>query len=251
MRRQRPRELDGILALVLAGGLGTRLRTAYAEGPKSLAPVMGRPFLDHLLDWLHFSGITDVVLCVGYKAELIRERYQSEFTTGVRISYSEEREPLGTGGAIKNAEALVHSDTFLVLNGDSFADVCLRRLIRFHRQRKALATLTLAPRPKDLRYGSVRVNTRREVQGFLEKRASGARDGKRAQTWINSGIYAFQKEFLSMIPRGRVVSLETEIFPRLVGNRFYGFPARGYFIDIGVPADYRQAQHDFRERLLQ
>lgn len=250
-RGREPNKGNEVLALILAGGLGVRLRTAYSDGPKSLAPITGRPFLDHLLNWLQFSGFTDVVLCVGYKAEQIRDRYQSGCSCGLRISYSQESEPLGTAGAIKNAEGLVHSDTFLVLNGDSFADVCLRRLVRFHRQRKALATLTLAPKPKGSRYGSVRVNARGEVLGFVEKCAAGARDSKRGRTWINGGVYAFQKELLSMIPRGRTVSLETEIFPRLVGHKFYGFPAEGYFVDIGVPADYRRAQQDFPERLPQ
>jgi NDP-sugar pyrophosphorylase family protein len=207
--------------------------------------------LDHLLDWLQFSGVTDVVLCVGYKAGQIRERYQSGFGNGIRISYSQENEPLGTAGAIKNAEALVRSDTFVVLNGDSFADVCLRRLVRFHRQRKAVATLTLVPKPQGSRYGSVRVNARREVRDFVEKSTPDAGDNKLGRTWINGGVYAFQKELLSMIPSGRTVSLEKEIFPRLVGHKFYGFPAEGYFVDIGVPADYRRAQQDFPERSKQ
>jgi NDP-sugar pyrophosphorylase family protein len=237
-----------VQALVLAGGLGKRLRAAYANGPKSLAPVGGRPFLDYLMRWLQISGFSDIVLCVGYKTEQIQERYQDGRHWGLRISYSLEKEPLGTAGAIKNAEVLLQVDTFLVLNGDSFTDVPLRELIQFHRRRKGLATLTLAPAPEESRYGSVRMNASGEILGFLEKDSGGAMDDKRGRRWINGGVYAFQKELLSVIPPGRPVSLETEIFPQLVGHRFCGFPTDGYFIDIGVPADYRRAQKEFRER---
>src|SRR5713226_9914788 len=145
-------------ALILAGGLGKRLRAAYANAPKSLAPVAGRPFLDYLMRWLQVSGFSNVVLCVGYKAEQIRERYQDGRHWGLRISYSVEKEPLGTAGAIKNAEALLQGNAFLVLNGDSFTDVSLRDLVQFHRRRRGLATLALAPAPEDSRYGSVHMN---------------------------------------------------------------------------------------------
>jgi NDP-sugar pyrophosphorylase family protein len=237
-----------VQACVLAGGLGTRLRLAYANGPKSLAPVAGRPFLDYLMRWLQLSGFNDVVLCVGYKTEQIRERYQDGRHWGLRISYAVEKEPLGTAGAIKNAEALLQGDLFLVLNGDSFTDVSLRDLVQFHRRSRGLATLALAPAPEDSRYGFVNMNASGEILGFLEKDSPGVVGG--GPSWINSGVYAFQKELLSIIPSGRSVSLETEIFPRLVGQQFYGFPTNGYFIDIGVPADYRRAQKEFRERFL-
>jgi D-glycero-alpha-D-manno-heptose 1-phosphate guanylyltransferase len=238
-------------ALILAGGLGNRLRAAYANGPKSLAPVAGRPFLDYLMRWLQVSGFSNVVLCVGYKTEQIRERYQDGQHWGLRISYSVEKEPLGTAGAIKNAEALLQGDAFLVLNGDSFTDVSLGDLVQFHRRRRGLATVTLAPAPEESRYGSVRVNARGEILGFAEKGSAGTRDGKRGRTWINGGVYAFQKDLLRVIPRGRPVSLETEIFPHLIDHQFYGFPTDGYFIDIGVPADYRRAQKQFRGRFPQ
>jgi D-glycero-alpha-D-manno-heptose 1-phosphate guanylyltransferase len=251
MRRPAANGTNANLALILAGGLGTRLRDCYADGPKSLAPVTGRPFLDHLLSWLQFSGISDVVLCVGYKAEQIRQRYQSGANWGVRVSYSLEEEPLGTAGAIKNAEALVHSRTFLVLNGDSFTDVSIRELVEFHRMRKGLATVALAPTPAESRYGSVQVNARGEILGFVEKGSAAPMQDKAERIWINGGVYVFQKDLLGVIPSGRPVSLETEIFPQLVGNHFYGFQTDGYFIDIGLPADYRRAQIEFRERFPQ
>jgi NDP-sugar pyrophosphorylase family protein len=233
-------------ALILAGGLGKRLQAAYADGPKSLAPVAGRPFLDYLMRSLRVSGFNNVVLCVGYRADQIRERYQEGRHWGLRISYSVEEELLGTAGAIKNAEALLQGEAFLVLNGDSFTDVSLQDLLLFHRRRRGLATIALAPAPEESRYGSVHVNASGEILAFREKQSLGVLDDGRS--WINRGVYVFQKKLLSMIPRGRPVSLETEIFPRLVGQQLFGFPTNGYFIDIGVPEDYRRAQEEFRER---
>ena len=234
--------------LVLAGGLGKRLRTAYADGPKCLAPVAGRPFLDYLLRWLQISSFEDVVLCVGYKAERVQQRYQDGRQWGLRISYSVEEKPLGTAGAIKNAETMIRSDTFLVLNGDSVADVSLRELVRFHRRKKGIATLMLAPSPGGSRYGYVRVDDSGKVLGFVEKDLPNSTDNRLDRSWINGGVYAFQKNVLGLISRGRPVSLEAEIFPQLVGQQFYGFVTDGYFIDIGVPEDFERAQNEFRER---
>jgi D-glycero-alpha-D-manno-heptose 1-phosphate guanylyltransferase len=242
---------EKLQVLILAGGLGKRLRAAYADGPKSLAPVAGRPFLDYLMSWLQVSGFSNVVLCVGYRTEQIRERYQKGRDWGLRISYSEENEPLGTAGAIKNAEALIQGDAFLVLNGDSFTDFSLRQLVQFHRQKKGLATMVLAPAPEDSRYGSVHLNASGEILSFLEKQSRAVLDDKRGCSWINGGVYVFQKEMLGMIRRGRSASLEAEIFPQLVGQGFYGFPTNSYFIDIGVPADYRRAQEEFTKRFSQ
>ena len=239
-----------ISALILAGGLGTRLRSSFATGPKSLAPVVGRPFLDYLLRWLQSSGFTEVVLCVGYKALQIQRRYQTGRDWGLRISYAVEKQPLGTAGALKNAEPLVRSNSFLVLNGDSFVDISLQELIRFHRKKKGLATLTLTTVSKPSRYGSVRVNSRSEILGFVEKASADGKNGRAGSTWINGGAYVLEKNLMRMIPTDRSVSLESEVFPRLVGHRFYGFTSESYFIDIGVPADFRRAQKDFRGRFL-
>lgn len=237
--------------LILAGGLGTRLRLAYANGPKSLAPVAGRPFLDYLIGWVQAQGFHEVVLCVGYKTEQIQERYQDGRDWGIRVAYSVEKDALGTAGAIKNAQGLLQANTFFVLNGDSFTDVSLTGLLQFHRQSMAIATLTLALAPEEPRYGSVQMHDSGKILGFVEKDApSTLRDGP-GRSWINGGVYVFQKELLSMIPLGRRVSLENEIFPKLVGQQFYGFPTEGYFIDIGVPSDYRRAQKEFGERFHQ
>jgi NDP-sugar pyrophosphorylase family protein len=134
-------------AVILAGGLGNRLRSAFPDGPKCLAPVAGLPFLDYLIRLLQGFGFADIVLCVGYRASDIQERYKDGADRGLHITYSIEETHLGTAGAVKNAESLLHGETFLVLNGDSFVDADLAGLVRFHRHCRALATLTLVPAP--------------------------------------------------------------------------------------------------------
>lgn len=241
-------KLRGVPVVILAGGLGKRLRVACSGTPKSLAPVAGQPFLDYLMRWVSASGFADIVLCVGYRAEDIQQRYRDGAAWGLHIAYSIETELMGTAGAIKQAEALLTAPAFLVLNGDSFVEADLEELLEFHRRRHALATVALAPAPLDSRYGSVRVDDSAKILGFVEKDSTSFVDNKVERTWINGGVYAFQNDLLSLIPSGRPVSLEIEIFPRLVGHQFYGFPTNGYFIDIGSPADYQRAQKEFRER---
>lgn len=242
-----PRSPHDTVALVLAGGLGTRLRSVYRAGPKVLAPVANRPFLDYLLRWLRLAGFSDVVLCVGYKREQIQRRYKSGDSWGLRLSYSAENEPLGTGGAIKLAQRHIHSKHLVVLNGDSFVDVDLSALLQFHRRHRALATMALAQAPPGDRYGNVRVNAARKILEFVEK---GSRSSiKEMQPkWINGGVYVFRRELLRLIPAGRPVSLERDIFPKIKGRPFYGYPVAGYFIDIGVPKDYGKAQREFPKR---
>lgn len=241
-------KLRGVPVVILAGGLGKRLRVAWSDAPKCLAPVAGQPFLDYLLRRVSASGLADIVMCLGHRAEDIQQRYHDGSAWGVHIAYSVETQLMGTAGAIKQAEGLLTAPAFLVLNGDSFLDVDLDELLEFHWCRHALATLALAPARLDSRYGSVRVDDSGKVLGFFEKDSPGTVDDKRERTWINGGVYAFQKDLLSLIPRGRPVSLETEIFPQLVGQQFYGFATDGYFIDIGVPEDFAWAQKEFRER---
>ncbi len=238
----------GTVALVLAGGLGKRLRSVFSTGPKVLAPVANRPFLDYLLRWLRLADFSDVVLCVGYKREQIQRRYKSGRDWGLRLSYSAEDEPLGTAGAIKRAQKHIHSKHFVVLNGDSFVDVDFSALLRFHSRHRALATIALAPAPPGDRYGHVRVNARGKILEFVEKGTSPPSSKGMQPKWINAGVYIFRREVLRLIPTGRPVSLERDIFPKIEGQPFYGYPVSGYFIDIGVPKDYEKAQREFPKR---
>lgn len=224
-------------ALVLCGGLGTRLWPVYNDGPKALAPVSGRPFLDYMLDWLRQQGVRRVVLCVGFRAAQIQALYP-EGAGEPAIRYAVETAPLGTAGAVKNAENLIDSERFFVLNGDSLADVSLRALLDFHCEHAAAATIATVPVDAAARFGSVLLDAEARVTGFLEK-AENPRAGLQI---VNAGVYLLERAVLAGIPAGRAVSFEREVFPALVGNGLYGCVTNGSFIDIGVPEDLASAQ---------
>jgi D-glycero-alpha-D-manno-heptose 1-phosphate guanylyltransferase len=237
-------------ALILAGGLGTRLRTAYAAGPKSLAPVGGRPFLDYLLSWLQTEGVEDVVLCVGYKRSQIRKHVGSGRKWGMRVRYSVEQKLLGTGGAVKKAGRMIGGTRVFVVNGDTFLAVNLREMSAFHRNRKGWGTLAAAKVADARRFGALRLDPTGQITAFEEKSVGSARGrGAHPRRRINGGVYLVEKKLLSEIPARGPVSLEREVFARLVGNgRLFGFVTDGYFLDIGVPDDFRRAQSELPER---
>ncbi len=219
-------------ALILAGGAGTRLRPVLPELNKPMAPISGRPFLEYLLLQLKKHGVQDVTLCVGYKAHLIQSYFSAGGRWGLRVRYSHETDFLGTGGAIKRAEAFIHADSFFVMNGDSLFDMDLRALMRYHRDRQATATLALAEVEDTQRYGAVSVDASGRITSFIEK-GKGSAEGL-----INAGVYVFARKVLDVIPGGQPVSLEREVLPRLIERGLYGLPSKGYFVDIGVPTDY-------------
>jgi NDP-sugar pyrophosphorylase family protein len=226
-------------AVVLSGGLGTRLHPVYNEGPKVLAPVAGYPFLAYVLAWLRRQGIASVILCVGYKHSQIQELFPEECGF-MKICYSVEAEPLGTAGALKHAESSIYGDCMFVMNGDSLLDVSLSHLLSFHRARGALATLAVAEVASATRYGTVVMDEECRICAFREK--SEYPEAGRQQ--VNGGVYVLDREVLQWIPPHRAVSLEREIFPALIGKRLYGYATRGFFIDIGVPEDFQRAQSE-------
>lgn len=225
-------------ALILAGGAGTRLRPVLPGLNKPMAPISGRPFLEYLFLQLKKHGVEDVTLCVGYKAHLIEAYCGTGERWGLRLSYSHETDFLGTGGALKHAEELIHADNFFVMNGDSLLDVDLRALMRHHRDSHALATLALATVEDTRRYGAVSLDQSRRIVKFIEK------GGSHAEGLINGGVYVFARKVLDVIPGGQPVSLERDVLPALIEQGLYGLPSNGYFVDIGVPADYLALQSD-------
>jgi NDP-sugar pyrophosphorylase family protein len=237
-------------ALILAGGLGKRLRAAYAAGPKSLAPVGRQPFLDYLLKWLRAEGVEDVILCVGYKRSRIRRHVGSGRKWGLRVRYSIEKKLLGTAGAVKKAGEMLAGERVFVVNGDTFLDVNLRKMSAFHRDQKGWATLAVARVADARRFGTLQLDPRGRVTVFLEKSASGADDTCACpRRQINGGVYLFEKKLFSRIPARGQVSLEKEVFPRLLlEKRLFGFVTDGYFLDIGVTDDFRRAQTELPER---
>lgn len=335
-------------AVILCGGLGLRLRPAIQDKPKCLAPIGGRPFLEWLLGSLQRQGCAKVILCLGYGSEHVLEFLERRETRDERqgppdsefripnsgygprmeIRYVLEQQPLGTGGALRNAAPLIQADHFLAMNGDTIFDVDLEELLRSHVRRDALATIAVRRNPAETaRYGGVTVDPDGRIVRFSEKgvdndlirrpphparvtrhplpqggeeqsireRAQGGgeaaidnheeRQNSRAKnqqgnvgqpptpnpqpplpvsgitstgagkdagpTFINGGVYAFAKEIFEVISGPpEPSSLEKDVFPSIVGQRFYGFPGDGYFLDIGIPEDYQKAQTELPQRLM-
>ncbi len=212
-------------AAILVGGRGTRLRAVLPDQQKVFAPVAGKPFLYRLLDQIATAGIQRVVLCAGYKSEQVEQIGASY--RGLTIRYSIEREPLGTAGALKNAEL---ETPVIAMNGDSFCDVDLRQLTEPN-------TIVVREIADTSASGRIEFDANHIITRFSEK-------GQAGPGWINAGIYLLNREFLDSIPAGRC-SIEREVFPAWVG-RLKAFPTRGRFLDIGTPESYATAQRFFQ-----
>jgi D-glycero-alpha-D-manno-heptose 1-phosphate guanylyltransferase len=223
--------------LVLAGGMGTRLREIVDDRPKPMALISNKPFLEYLIIQLKGQSLTDIVLCIGYLGEQIKRYFDDGHKWGVHISYSYEKELLGTGGAVKLAEKMVQGENFLVMNGDSFLDIDLHKLIDYHLTKKALVTMALVEVEDPSRYGVVEINKKGEIERFMEKGSISS------SKLINGGIYVLHRKIFDYIPDGKV-SLEKEVFPNLIGKSFFGMLAKGFFIDIGVPETYKMLQEN-------
>ena len=232
-------------AIVLVGGEGTRLRPLTSDTPKPAVTLVDRPFLAYAIEWLAAHGVTEVVLACGFLPDVLREALgDEERHAGVAITYVAEPEPLGTAGAIRfAAEALGDrlQERFFALNGDVLTDLDLSALLRAHDERGASATIGLHPVEDSSAYGLVRCDEEGRVLEFLEK------TGEEVPGEINAGAYVLQRSVLDLIPAGRAVSIEREVFPRLVGEGLCGLLLEGYWKDIGTPERYLQASWDILE----
>lgn len=217
-------------AIILAGGQGLRLREILKDIPKPMAPLGGRPFLEYLILQLIRWNIREIILSVGYKGNLIKSHFGNGKKWGVNISYSTEKKPLGTGGALKIAVQKIDDEQFIVMNGDSFLDIDFNALIDFHRKNSAMATMGLVHINDTSRYGRVETDGNGRVVALVEK-------GIKGKGNINGGIYIFNHKIANVISSGNI-SLEKEVLPVLIGQGFYGMVARGFFVDIGTPRDY-------------
>lgn len=229
-------------AIVLAGGLGTRLRSVVSDVPKVLAAVNGRPFLDILLEFLARTGtVRRVVLAVGYMAEQVMERYEKSGSRPYEIRFSVEDHPLGTGGAAKKAMALTTSSDVLILNGDSYLDLNVEQMLDDHQRRARGMTVALRRVDDVSRYGRVELDKAGKITCFVEKGAKGG-------GFINGGIYICRREVFDRVEPARALSIETDIFPRLAAEgMLFGFMSEGRFIDIGVPESYGAATEFFQD----
>lgn len=233
-------QLSSTTAVILAGGLGTRLRSVVADRPKVLATVGGRPFLSHLLDQIGSAGIRSAVLCTGYLGEQIQELYGNSYND-IELVYSQEAEPLGTGGALRLAHSRIQSSSILVLNGDSFCDADLLDLWDWHHVHPAHVSVVTAQVPDARSFGRIDIDANDRITRFREK-SSEPVPGK-----INAGIYLMHAAILGRIPCDRPVSLEQELFPKWVSaGGVYSYPTGAPFIDIGTPDRFALAEEFVR-----
>lgn len=228
--------MQDVKAVLLVGGLGTRLRSVVPSTPKVLASVGRRSFLELLVEQLSAQGIRRLVMCSGYLAEQIETEFGDGRPRGVEIEYSYEERPLGTAGAVKRAERYLRDvPAFVVMNGDSFLEVNFSDLMQCHNDHRAMATLAVLRVEDASRYGTVHVDADGRVSGFAEK-TDNCMPGL-----VNGGVYIFDHAVFQHIPECPA-SLERDVFPRLVDRGVYAQEQHGMFIDIGTPEDYARAQ---------
>ena len=230
-------------AVILVGGLGTRLRPLTDRTRKDMLPLVDRPQLAYTFEHLRRYGVT----ARSSRAATCRRRSRSTSATrygDLALEYQVEEEPLGTGGAIRFAAEGIDGP-FFALNGDSLRETDLDALVAFHRERSARATILLTPVEDPTRYGLVRINGDGRVRSFLEK----PRPEEIDTNLINAGMYVLEPDVLDLIPPGRPVSIEREVFPQLVEEESVsGIALSGYWLDIGTPDAYLQAHRDVLER---
>jgi len=226
-------------AIILAGGLGTRLRTAVADRPKVMAEINGQPFLNYLFNYLSWNNVNRVVLATGYLHEKIEAYYGSAYKK-IKIEYSKEEAPLGTGGAIKFALTRMAAEGVLILNGDTFFDININALTAMHKKSNADLTMALKAMRHISRYGIVKTQGTRVVQ-FEEKKQV-------EEGFINAGFYLARKNLFGRFDLPDTFSLEEDFLKKHVASlEIHAYTSDAYFIDIGVPEDYQRAQTELRE----
>lgn len=228
--------------IIIAGGLGTRLRPLTYHRPKPLTPVANRPFLEYQVALLKQYGVLDIVFATNYMADRIEAHFGDGSRFGVRMRYALEEQPLGTGGAIRNAAELFPGETVVVFNGDILTDFDLGKVMGFHTERNAAATITLSEAPSPHPFGVLILDDKGRVMEWREP----SEEAKRAVTTdpdlepsgkdlINAGFYVMSPEFIEKIPAGRPSSIERDIYPQLIaeGGPLYGVAPGGFWLDLG------------------
>lgn len=230
-------------AMILAGGLSTRLYPLTKQVPKPLVPVLGEPNAVHLIRYLKTYGFTDIAINVFYLPEMILETLGDGSKFGVHLEYLHEKVLLGSAGAVQQMQAYFSGEPFVVVGCDDLTDLPLDRLLHYHKQKNAIATIGLVERENVEQYGVVVTDETGKITGFQEKPAKGTE----LSNLVNTGIYAFTPEIFNHIPAGVFYDFGKNVFPALqqAGEAFYGFDARdAYWCDIGTPAEYRRATND-------
>ncbi len=234
-------------ALFLAGGLGTRLRPITNDLPKPMVPIIGKPLLERNIERLKKYGVDEIVLSTCYKPGKIKDYFKDGSDFGVRINYVTEDVPLGTAGAIKNAQDFFN-DTFLVFNADILSDIDFSEMIRFHKEKGALATIAVTQVENPSAYGVIEHDENGYITAFKEK----PKPHESSSKLINAGVYIFEPELLDEIPVGRAVSVERETYPTLLekGYKIAVYDKCSYWLDLGTPDKYLKAHKDILEGAL-
>jgi mannose-1-phosphate guanylyltransferase len=230
-----------VKAIILVGGEGTRLRPLTYTTVKAMVPVLNKPFIEYVFRYLNSHKIREIILAMGYKPDCITDYFGDASQLGTKLVYSIETEPLGTAGAVKNAEQYI-DDAFFVMNGDIFTDLNLTEMLRFHENKGAKVTIALTPADDPTRFGVVETDTNQRVTRFVEK-------PKREQVtsnMINAGVYIIEREILDRVPQGKRIMFERTIFPALLaeGEPVFGYATDAYWIDTGTPEQYLQLNRD-------
>jgi NDP-sugar pyrophosphorylase family protein len=233
------RRLKNIDVLILAGGLGKRLRKISRGRPKPMVRFQDTPFLDILIRHMVNFGFKRFILGIGYKANVVKAYYASRKIKGLEILFSQERKPLGTGGAVKKAKRLLKSNPFIVLNGDSFCKFKPLDFLKFHKKKKAVVSILLKEVENGADYGKVKLDKANRIVDFNEK------NSQPKSCLINVGVYVFDKKAFGLMPRAKVFSLERDFFPKLAGKNCFGYAKSKFFIDIGTPERYLKANRYF------
>jgi len=225
-------------AIILAGGLGTRLRPVISDIPKPMAEVLGKPFLAWQIEQLKKFDILDIIISIGYLGDKIKLYFQDGDRLGTRIKYAEESQPLGTGGAIRNASPyLTNEEKFLVVSGDTYLDLDFPDFLRFHDEKNSLITMALARRKRPSKSGCVEIDKEDRIVNFVEK--------EKGAGLINAGYLIFSLEVFNHMPKKNKFSLEYDLYPKMVGTRrIFGYVTSGYFRDLGNPEDYESIKKE-------
>jgi mannose-1-phosphate guanylyltransferase len=228
-------------AIILAGGEGTRLQPLTHATPKSMVPVLNRPFLEHTIAHLKKCGIKDIILAISHLPEVIRDYFGDGASLGVRLTYTMEDSPLGTAGAVKNAEQYLDG-TFVVLNGDIFNDLEIAKMLDQHRRKRAKATISLKWVDDVSSFGAVETDDDYRITSFIEKPSP----GETTSHWINAGTYILEPEVLGYVPANSRYMFERGLFPLLLkkDEPVYGYSFSGYWLDMGTPDKYLLLNHD-------
>ena len=227
-----------VTGVILAGGMGTRLRQVISDRPKVMAEIKGKPFIAYLLDQLVEANIERVIISTGYMGSLIEESIGFSYK-GLQVDYSREETPLGTAGALKLAEKIVDAEYCLVMNGDSYTEFEAISLFMSCKQKNANITILVKTVDDTTHFGTIQMNEQNVINKFMEKKL------RKGTGLINAGVYIMKTSVLQKIPDKAPCSLEYDFIPAMIGKNIYGYVADGKFIDIGTPESYSHAEKFF------